>query len=105
MPEVTISDPVIVVLPLTVKLPVGIVTNPYKVCTSSAASPNWLEPEEYITDADSYVTFKYAMEPVPIIVKSPVIVPPVSGRYPGAFEAVCAYEADVLVLLYDELSA
>jgi hypothetical protein len=47
IPPVTLSDPDIILEPVTFKLPVGILTVPNNVCTSSAASPNWLEPEEY----------------------------------------------------------
>ena len=36
----------------------------------------------------------YTNEAVPITVKLPLMVPPASGRYAGAYEAVSAYDAD-----------
>ena len=46
-------------VPVALKLPViscdpDTLTVPIKVCISSVASPNWLLPEEYITDEVSY---------------------------------------------------
>jgi hypothetical protein len=47
----------------------------------------------------------YANDAVPITVKLPLIVPPVSGRYAGAYDAVSAYEALTAFLTYDAVSA
>ena len=41
-------EPDIITLPVTVKLPVGTITLPYKVCISLIASPNTLDPVELI---------------------------------------------------------
>ena len=40
----TVKEPDMLVEPVTVKDPVGILTVPYNVWKSSAASPNWFEP-------------------------------------------------------------
>jgi hypothetical protein len=61
------NEPVICWLP-------EIITVPIKVCVSFVASPNWLEPEEYITEADSYVTFKNVIEAVPFNTRLPLNV-------------------------------
>jgi hypothetical protein len=58
-----------VIDPVTVKLPVGILTVPYNVCISSTASPNWLEP------VDNWVWFttNVLIEAVPNTTTLPVI--------------------------------
>ena len=73
----TFKDPVICWEPETI-------TVPFSVWVSLVASPNIFDPDEYITDADSYCTFKNVIEAVPFIVTFPSIVPPVRGRYEGA---------------------
>ena len=74
--EVPSNDPVMfgkLALPVTFKDPLTI-TVPIKVCMSDVASPNWLLPDEYITDADSYVTCKTAIDAVPVMVTSPLMI-------------------------------
>ena len=61
---------------------------------SLVASPNIFEPEENITEADSYCTFKNPIEAVPFTVTFPVMVPPAKGRYKGATDAVKALEEE-----------
>ena len=67
---VTPKLPVIFVDPVTVKLPVGILTVPNNVWVSLAASPNWLEPEEYCV----WLTTNVLIEAVPFKVKLPLNV-------------------------------
>ena len=68
------------------------------------ASPNWFDPEEYITEADSIETFKNAIDAVPFTVTLPLIVPPVRGKYPGTNEAVCAKEELNAFIAYDAVA-
>ena len=66
------NEPVCSKEPVTTKGPVFTSTVPKRVCTSSAASPNWFEPDEYIIDAVSNCTNNLEAVIAPVTLISPV---------------------------------
>ena len=95
------KDPVMVgafKLPVTLALP-EMITVPVNVCISAVESPKMFEPEEYITDAVSYIVLRYVMEAVPFTVMFPFTITSCVSVF--KYDAVRAFDADMVLSAYE----